>query len=367
MARPLVTDFAISTLGATISTAGALSFTVAAGTGNKFPDPSTSPQPNGRFVVAIDNELVLCSARSSDTFTVWSDSAGHTGRGYSGTTATAHTLGANVVLAFPSTHFNQIWGALADTYNPDVPIPARGSYSNGLWNYRIASAPGTYDEEFEAPYTGWNTPWSWSPRPTSIVAPDGSTGTDPGMTASWGTTLKSQLFMQRADNNTEKWYLWRPYAPGTGSWTVRAKVGHAATYVAESTEFGMGVSSQANPTAGGGTAVALAHSVSNINTVTIVGHSTSYTAQSPMWIVGHSTAISGGIDRWAPYRGERYIQISYDGIYRFATSLDGINFQEITSLGLAAFTPASLYFYWSVLNPQFPTKETTTIDWVRTF
>lgn len=371
MARPLVSDFALTTLnniGGSMS-ATATSFTVTSGGGNAFPDPSASNLPVKLFVVTIDNELVLCSNRVGDTFTVWTDSFGHTGRGYAGTTAAIHTNGASIVLSLTANHLRQLWSSLPDTFDPDVPVGARGTWnsSKGYWDYTSFAAPGAYDEEFEAPFSGWGSPWNWSPRPSSITAPDGSTGTDSGLTANWNTVLKSQLYCQRADNNTEKWYLWRSFAPGGGAWTVRAKIGHGGAFVADALEFGMGVSNQSNPTAGGGTAIALAHSIANTNSENFVGHSASYTAPAQLWLTGYTVSGTGGTSHWQTFSGEHYVQIVYDGIYRFAVSSDGINFTEINSIGISPFTPASIYFYWYVNHPAFPTKQTTTIDWVRTF
>lgn len=75
----------------------ATSFSVAAGGGSGYPDGT-----GGNFVVALDmglagEEKILCSARSTDTFTVASG-----GRGYDDTAASAHSNLATVDHVFPA-------------------------------------------------------------------------------------------------------------------------------------------------------------------------------------------------------------------------------------------------------------------------
>jgi hypothetical protein len=83
MARKEYSDIAATTTLVGNLAIGGLSFTIAASTG--------WPAGTYQFVVKIEDELILCSARSGTTLTVASG-----GRGHSGTTAIAHSNGAPV-------------------------------------------------------------------------------------------------------------------------------------------------------------------------------------------------------------------------------------------------------------------------------
>ncbi len=91
-----VTNNATSTLSSTM-TAASSSFTVTTGQGALFPSSS--------FTVTIDSEIIYVSSRSSDNFTVGS-------RGYEGTTAAAHAIGAAVNLNLTAAVITQIQSAV---------------------------------------------------------------------------------------------------------------------------------------------------------------------------------------------------------------------------------------------------------------
>ena len=82
--------YAVGTTLAIEASAGATSFTVAGSGGASFPSTGVP------FVITIDRglsteEKVLCGLRTGDVFTVAAD-----GRGYDGTTAVLHGVGAKV-------------------------------------------------------------------------------------------------------------------------------------------------------------------------------------------------------------------------------------------------------------------------------
>lgn len=88
-----VRNDAISTLAAGISDA-ATSLTVASGEGARF------PQPGNGFHISIGNEILRCTARSGDVFTVI--------RAQEGTTAAAHNAGASVELRITAAIIQQL-------------------------------------------------------------------------------------------------------------------------------------------------------------------------------------------------------------------------------------------------------------------
>jgi hypothetical protein len=72
---------------------GDTSFSVNSGGGAAF--------PTDNFVVSVDNEIIFIASRSSDTCTVGA-------RGYEGTTAASHLLGATVEARITALAHNQL-------------------------------------------------------------------------------------------------------------------------------------------------------------------------------------------------------------------------------------------------------------------
>lgn len=228
--RPAVTSFASTTLtggGGGLGTPLAYndaSFTVAVGTGSLFPVLQSWPTPPGAgvtptlasvpfnptstgFVVAIDSELLLCSARSGDSITVAQ-------RGYGGTAAAAHAVGASVVLSATSVSFDRIWGALPDAANADVPPFARGGWNGTSWDYQgQGSGPGPWDDEFEPPWGGQGSPWTVSPLPANL-----SGGSAPSR-VDFGTDYRSHLHFARASGDLVYYTVYRPFLlPNRGTY-----------------------------------------------------------------------------------------------------------------------------------------------------
>src|SRR5579872_5776809 len=99
MAKENVTNDAVSSLNVGIGASDS-SFTLVASGGTTFPTVTAS-NPS-YFEVQIDTEIILCSARSGDTFTVAQ-------RGYEGTTAASHAGGATVTHAPTAGMVNHLW------------------------------------------------------------------------------------------------------------------------------------------------------------------------------------------------------------------------------------------------------------------
>jgi hypothetical protein len=113
-------NFATSTLASSISS-GATSLSVSAGTGSKYPS-------SGPFMLLLGTtsgayELVKCTARSGDTFTVV--------RGQEGTTATSWTAGSTpVTQVVTAANMANLWAASPQVYN----VLAYGAVGDGVHN-----------------------------------------------------------------------------------------------------------------------------------------------------------------------------------------------------------------------------------------
>ncbi len=92
-----VTNNAESTLASGIN-ASATSLTVATGGGALF--------PSGNFHITIDNEILKCTSRSGDVFTVQ--------RGQEGTTPAGHQAGAKVQLRWTAAYVTEIQTAISE-------------------------------------------------------------------------------------------------------------------------------------------------------------------------------------------------------------------------------------------------------------
>lgn len=127
-----VTNNAGSTLAAGITNT-ATSLTVAAGHGARFPTTN--------FHVTIGDEIVLCTTRSGDVFTIV--------RAREGTTATAHSAGASVELRVTAQIVRETQGAI-------------DQLAVSIWHTRASAADNA-----------WNSV-AWSPERGLFVAVAGS-------------------------------------------------------------------------------------------------------------------------------------------------------------------------------------------------
>lgn len=176
MAFLKVKNNAESTLASGIN-ASATSLTVATGEGAKF--------PTDNFHISIDDEILLCTSRTNDTFTVQ--------RGKEGTTAASHQAGAKVQLRWTAGYVEELQTALAEaqtalaeaqdaiqdlidrvTALENAPKPfTRGAMVYRTSDYSVANATWT-DVPWQAEQYDTNGFWS-SSDPIAIVIPSGIT------------------------------------------------------------------------------------------------------------------------------------------------------------------------------------------------
>lgn len=124
-----VKDGAESTLASGI-TAAAVSMTVAAGEGSKFP-------ASGQFIVTIENEKILCDSVSTDTITI-----NASGRGYETTTAATHALGTAVKLNVVATNLQDAYDAINTAENAIDAVEANVTTLQGAEFESITVAKG---------------------------------------------------------------------------------------------------------------------------------------------------------------------------------------------------------------------------------
>jgi hypothetical protein len=217
MARENFADFALTALvSPSPLTVSGTSFTVTSGQGALFPVTN--------FLVTIDTEVLFISSRSGDTFTVGT-------RGFDGTTATSHSVGASIQLSASAYNFTHIWQNVADAANPLVPP------------VQLGGSAGSWDNEFES--TG-----SWTLYPSAPAS---------GSVWNAGGSLRSHLLLDRAstDNTTYTAYIaFTP--PASTKFMITMKLSDAISFVAninsghQATTW-LQVTDQSNPVTDSGT------------------------------------------------------------------------------------------------------------------
>lgn len=336
-----VRNFASTTLAASMSFADS-SFTVATGTGAAFPSvDSTHPQ---RFVVAVDTELILCSQRTGDTFTVAQ-------RGFDGTVASSHASGASVTHAMTAGMMDHLWSNVGDAFNMSVPPFARGG-----------SAPSAWDDEFESNSGAWTI----FPTPPNTGSSD---WLDFGV-------VKSCMRFQRADLSNIIYHVYKPFTPGdtNTAFTVTAKMSHGARIwgqdpntVPPFVELSMFVSDQSSISSyDQGNIARVDHSVRGYQVTLADPVSGTLTVKMPVLksaVVNNSTYQS--ID-FVPADGNQYVRLYYNGsgTYLFYVG-DGMTW---TGIGRAAkrINVATVGFRFLVLNASNTrTEQNVLVDWLR--
>ncbi len=235
-------------------TSGGTSFTVTGGQGALYPTTN--------FVVAMDSELMFISSRSTDTFTIQT-------RGFDGTTAASHTVGATIQLAVCAYNITHIWQNIADSYNPVVPP------------VQLGGSAGSIDNEFES------LGGSWVLNPSS---PSGSTV--------WAAnTVRSNLTFARSSSDTGLYTAYVPFTPGGGAFTITTKISQGINVdhnVTDTCTTNLFVSDQSTPTGG-------PNSGNNIRLETVLGSSwssgnlsgSSYQLRPAQTTSGSGAVISG--------------------------------------------------------------------------
>lgn len=333
-----------------------MSFLVSPGTGSTFPSV-TSTRPDA-FLVAIDTEVMLCSARSGDTITVLA-------RGYEGTTVASHTVGAVVVAGPTAGALMEYWAALADTYNPDVPPFMRGG-----------SAPSAWNDEFETSAQNAGTFGNWTFTPN-----------DGGQYHSAHYDYRSQCFWQRNSFIGTTYWLYQPFTPGASvKWTVTVKMSHSVSLnSSQLSEINFFVADIANPSvaldSGNRIRIDSGYRPTTITDTTYGGTSGAVHVHGVAGAYDKAGAFSwmkdlngrlGGAIAGGLVLGQLYYSLSYDGGHMYSAWIgDGYTYQFIGYIDTFSFTPASLGFRFyapGATNSSDATSrqyETCMIDWVR--
>lgn len=211
-----LTNFATSSIAGTALTSTGLSVTLTGGTGTNFPASS--------FAVTIDAEVLWITSRSTDTLTIGI-------RGFDGTSAVSHSIGATVLLGPIGYNFRHLWENTADTYHPDVPITQSQLSATGL----ATGGASTYDTEFESA-------GSWTLYPSS--PPSGSS-------FAINSLMRSHLLLNRYGANDNALYTaYSTFSP-SGAFTVTCKVSDAINIAqngTQSVETHLFLCDQSNPT-----------------------------------------------------------------------------------------------------------------------
>lgn len=211
MTKENYSNFATTALVTSSINSSALVFTVSSGQGALFPLTN--------FMITMDTEVMFITSRSADVFTVGI-------RGFDTSTAASHTAGATIqqcVTAYTMTH---LWQNVSDTFRPDV---APG---------QIGNTPSTYDAEFE---TGGQPLWTLYP----------SGGLPSGATFSFGTPLKSHLFLNRGPSDNTHYTAYVPFTM-SAPFMVTCKVSHSAplSNIQSGSYVNLFIADQTNPSGG---------------------------------------------------------------------------------------------------------------------
>jgi hypothetical protein len=383
MSRSNVTNFAAGTLltGGTTGgsprdmTATDTAFMLQTGQGAPFATVSSSPglpyEP-GNFVVCVDSELILCSSRSSDTFIVWSDGSGHTGRGYDGTTAASHTHNSAVVVSSVSRiHMDRLAGVSADSFNFDVPAWARGGLVNGLWDWQNGgTAPTSQDDELES-----QGPWVAYPLTSNLPG-----GGDTGATIDFGASYRSCIHFKRSNSspNSNSYYAYKAFTPPSTPYVVACKLSHGGEHFSQGTggtfvlEATFGLSSLANPTGGDtGNQVRVDHHIGS--DAGVLGFwpgsgSTSGQLHHPMNKGARVQSNVYAPEVWRPWAGETYFAVRNDGSgtpWSTWAGNDGV-WRLLTRSSMGSFTPATIFFRFLASGySSLPSFQESIVDWVR--
>lgn len=331
MARENYKDFATSALAGNI-TSGASSLSVTGGSGASF--------PTANFIIVVDTELMFITSRATDTFTIGT-------RGWDGTTAASHNLGATVQLSVCAYNFWHLWANVPDTFVPDVP-PVQTPLSGVGVPSGSASA---YDNEFESA-------GGWTLFPSSLPT---------GATFNAGTSVKSHLVMARGSSNDNTLYTaYIAFAPGATAWTATCKISDSMNTInvgSQTVEAHFLVSDQANPSGSPDPGNAMRIDITRTATVTS-GNITGVRKVRPAKDTANVfSAISPNID--VPWDAPVYLRMNNDGAGRYQLFVgDGIAYNLIVDTTFS-FTIASLAFQFYSTAGNTNASHIALIDWVR--
>lgn len=323
------TNFATSALASPSPlTSTGLIFTVTSGQGALF--------PTANFIVTIDIEILFISSRSGDTFTVLT-------RGFNGTAAATHTVGATVQNSVTQYSFDHLWQNQPDAYHPDIPP------------LHLGNTPSQWDNEFE-------NIGGWTLYPTSVPT---------GAAFNIGTSMRSHLYFRRtggADNQLYSAYI--PFSPPANTpYTVTMKLSESLNVpqnVAQNVETHFFVTDQTNPTAGPDTG-------NRIRMDTVLNAASSNNAMSALsrYTRGSHT-VNGTWGQSGPamplaVNAPTYLRITTDGNGSWSMFAgDGYTFWLTGTFGGFNFTPRTLGIQFAAYpSGGFTVMHAAVVDWVR--
>lgn len=324
MARENFADFALTALvSPSPLTVSGTSFTVTSGQGALF--PSTN------FLVTIDTEVLLIASRSGDTFTVGT-------RGFDGTNAASHSVGAAIQESACAYNFTHIWENVADTVSPLVP-PVQLGGSASAW-----------DNEFES--LG-----SWSIYPTTPAS---------GSVWNAGSSQRSQLLLNRSATDNTIYTAYIAFTPPAATpFMVTMKFSEGLSFVSnlnngQQATTWLQVTDQASPITNSGSGNRFQAKIVMENTTQSTGGSTnaifstvnqSYVHQA----IAHA-AISGGStpispEVFLPLFVPLFCRFYYNGSGTYTCYIgDGTTYWALGSQGGLSFTPQSLCVQFQSTN-----------------
>lgn len=318
-------NFATTLLATSSLNSTGTSFTVTGGQGSLFPLTN--------FLVTIDVEILLIASRSVDTFTIATG-----GRGYDGTIAATHSVGATVQLSVCRYNLQHLWQNTADTYHPEVPP------------LQLGNTPSVYDNEFES-----QGRWVLSPSPAT------------GTTFSIGSPVRSHLTLNRATNDNGIYTAYIPFGV-SGAFTVTTKVHLSTSFLHSNTsdeaQLFFFVSDQTNPSAGSdtGNRFRIDH-CHNVNVSSTSGNPLTY-VRAAFDSNGTFTSIAPSIP--CRFASTLFLRIAADGTGNWAAYVgDGYSYSQIAGKGGFSFVPASMGFTFThaLFSGQWM-MQTTLIDYV---
>lgn len=318
MARENFANFALTALVLPNPlTSSGTSFTVTASQGMLFPTTN--------FLVSIDTEVMVITSRSGDTFTIGA-------RGFDGTVAASHTVGASIQHSVSSYNFTHLWQNVADTPNPLVPP------------VQLGNTPSQWDNEFENAGS-----WIYYPSPPG------------GSTFSAGGVIRSHLLLDLGVGDNANYFAYVPFNPSSGlSWMATTKVSSALNFLRsfntnDQNYFMFVASDTTNPVATFSNFFGV-RSILSAQTGTNTTGSTGNGGYTLPWDNIVTSIQSGnpfqGIGLTLSYACPLYFRLFYDGAGSFTSLVgDGITFTAVAAVHGVFSLTQTLSLFWSSYRP----------------
>lgn len=343
MTKEVFLNFATTQLAGSNMLSTDLSFSVTSGTGSVFPS-------YGTFLVTIDAEVLYILSRSGDTLTVGT-------RGFDGTSAVGHTVGATIQMDVTAYTLNHIWSNIPDTFTPDVPPAQKYLSSTGTTYF----SPSAYDAEFDSNPT-------WTLYPSSPPT---------GTTFAINSLMQSHLVLNRYGVNDNGLYTAYQAFGVSGSFTATCKLSDAVNVPQNGgsgdVESHFFVSDSSNPTSSADSGNRFRMEVVTILTQSQQSYfGTHVNVVSNPRYVRCSVNISG---TWYPQSPlypvsaniPLYLRITYDGSGNWNGYVgDGLTYTLVVNYAGLSMTCRSMGFqFYAAQTSPYYVSHTAAIDFVR--